>query len=113
MRRTWNTSLSPTIGIVVAGTEKIGFGAACAPAGAPRAAAPVSASAPVASTVLRSTSFMTFSPVPPAFRTSKRPAVPRAFCDRVRRRLPFDIGRQLAAIGGELGHHLLVQPDVH
>src|SRR5689334_397649 len=29
------------------------------------------------------------------------------------RRSVLDLGRQLAAIGGELGHHLLVQPDVH
>src|SRR6476469_5994346 len=34
MRRTWNTWLSPTIGIVTIGTGKIGFGAACAAAGA-------------------------------------------------------------------------------
>jgi hypothetical protein len=33
MRRTWNTSVSPTIGIVVAGTGKIGFAPACAEAG--------------------------------------------------------------------------------
>src|SRR6202022_4998940 len=25
----------------------------------------------------------------------------------------LDLGRQLAAIGSELGHHLLVQPDIH
>ncbi|GCC45023.1 hypothetical protein chiPu_0028860, partial [Chiloscyllium punctatum] len=25
----------------------------------------------------------------------------------------LDVGRQLAAIGGELGHHLLMQPDIH
>src|SRR5690242_15863568 len=34
MRRTWNTSVSPTIGIVIIGTGKIGLGAACAAAGA-------------------------------------------------------------------------------
>src|SRR3984893_15369486 len=58
MRRTWNTSVLPAIGIVVAGTGKIGFGPACAAAGSPFAAAPVSARAPVASTLLRSTLFM-------------------------------------------------------
>ena|SRR6478752_481621 len=34
MRRTWNTWVSPTIGIVTIGTGKIGFGPACAAAGA-------------------------------------------------------------------------------
>jgi hypothetical protein len=33
MRRTWNTWVSPTIGIVTIGTAKIGFGPACAEAG--------------------------------------------------------------------------------
>src|SRR5262249_23497307 len=33
MRRTWNTWVSPTIGIVTIGTAKIGFGPACAAAG--------------------------------------------------------------------------------
>src|SRR6266851_8758044 len=33
MRRTWKKSVSPTIGIVVDGTGKIGFGPACAAAG--------------------------------------------------------------------------------
>src|SRR5690349_15905969 len=34
MRRTWNTLVSPTIGIATIGTGKIGLGAACAAAGA-------------------------------------------------------------------------------
>src|SRR5713226_7572519 len=55
MRRTANTSVSPTIGMVVTGTGKIGFGPACASAPPFCAAAPASASAPVASIVLRST----------------------------------------------------------
>src|SRR5665213_828917 len=55
MRRTGNTSVSPTIGIVVTGTAKIDFGPACASAEALCVAAPASASAPVASKVLRST----------------------------------------------------------
>src|SRR5229473_518824 len=98
IRRTANTSVSPTIGIVVAGTGKIGFGPACAAAGALLAAAPVSASALVTSTVLRSTFFMGVSPhfiivftaVPrlenagpqvsqPDIPKAKRPAVKRAF----------------------------------
>src|SRR3984957_16115311 len=58
MRRTWNTSVSPTIGIVVIGTAKIGFGTDFAAAGALCVAAPASASAPVASMVLRSRVFM-------------------------------------------------------
>src|SRR6202051_53720 len=61
MRRTGNTPASPTIGIVVAGTGKIGFGVAWASARLGCEAAPASASAPVASIVLRSTVFMAFS----------------------------------------------------
>src|SRR3954468_22310381 len=57
MRRTWNTSVSPTIGMVTAATGNIGFGPACAAAGWLRAA-PASASAPVARMVLRSMVFM-------------------------------------------------------
>src|SRR5256885_16984408 len=58
MRRTWNTSVSPTIGIVIAGTGNIGFGPACASARAPCVTAPASASAPDAKIVLRSTVFI-------------------------------------------------------
>ena len=47
--------------MVVIGTGKSGFGPACASAGV--AAAPVSASAPDASTVLRSNEVMAFAPV--------------------------------------------------
>src|SRR5258707_10313011 len=54
MRRTWNTSVSPTIGMVIAATGNIGFGPACAAAGR-LCAAPASASAPVARMVRRST----------------------------------------------------------
>src|SRR3954471_20540494 len=54
MRRTWNTSVSPTIGIVTAGTGNIAFGPACAAAGSLRVAAPASASAPVARMLRRS-----------------------------------------------------------
>ena len=42
----------------------------------------------------------------------RRPASPRAFAV-VDEASVLDFRRQLAAIGGELGHHLLVQPDVH
>src|SRR6267142_1578107 len=55
MRRTGNTSVSPTIGIVVVPTGKIDFGPACAAAAPPCMAVPASASAPVARMVLRST----------------------------------------------------------
>src|SRR3984893_8083820 len=61
MRRTGNTRAAPTIGTVVAGTGKIGFGVAWASARLVCEAAPASASAPVASIVLRSTVFMAFS----------------------------------------------------
>src|SRR5882757_2151415 len=55
MRRTGNTSVSPTIGIVLTLTGKMDFGPACAAAGPAWVAAPASASAPVARMVLRST----------------------------------------------------------
>src|ERR1700704_6160689 len=55
MRRTGNTSDSPTIGIVLTLTGKMDFGPACAAAGPPCVAAPASARAPVARIVLRST----------------------------------------------------------
>jgi hypothetical protein len=48
------------IGMVTAGTGKSGFGPACAAAG--MLAAPVSANAPLASTVLRLIDVMTISP---------------------------------------------------
>src|SRR5207249_7384419 len=52
---TGNTSVSPTIGIVVVPTGKIDFGPACAAAVPASTPAPASASAPVARMVLRST----------------------------------------------------------
>src|ERR1700716_695806 len=55
MRRTGNTSVSPTMGIVVTPTGKMDCGPACAAAGPLCVAAPASASAPVARMVLRST----------------------------------------------------------
>src|ERR1700742_3593667 len=54
MRRTGNTSFSPAIGMVTAGTSKTAL-ADCASAGRLAAAVPASASAPVARRVLRST----------------------------------------------------------
>src|SRR2546423_6604013 len=61
MRRTGNEPSSPTIGTVIAGTEKIGFKPVCAAAGALRVAPLASASAPDERMVLRSTVFMAFS----------------------------------------------------
>src|ERR1700681_26058 len=55
MRRTGNTSVSPTMGIVLTPTGKMVFGPACAAAGPLCVAAPASAHAPVARIVLRST----------------------------------------------------------
>src|SRR3974390_1133346 len=55
MRRTGNTSFSPTIGIVTAGTSKIGFAPACASVELVVVTTPANASAPDASMVLRST----------------------------------------------------------
>src|SRR5580704_10370861 len=55
MRRTGNTSFSPAIGMVTAGTAKIDFGPDCASAMRLAAAVPASASAPVARSALRST----------------------------------------------------------
>jgi len=43
----------------------------------------------------------------------KGPAMTRALVVTAIVRSVLDLGRQLAAIGRELGHHLLVQPDVH
>src|SRR5882672_2907522 len=115
MRRTWNTSVSPTIGIVVAGTANIGFGPACAAAGALCVAAPASANAPVARIIRRSISFMGVLPCIVLVRwlARKRPAIPRAFDALDVTNSVLDFRRQFAAVGGELGHHLLVQPDVH
>src|SRR5215212_1187766 len=58
MRRTGNTPSSPTIGIDIAGTEKIDFAPACASALSLCVAAPASASAPDARMFLRSTVFL-------------------------------------------------------
>src|SRR5882724_1279158 len=55
MRRTGNTSAWPAIGIVIAGTLKIGFGPDCACAEPPCVAAPANARAPDARMLLRST----------------------------------------------------------
>src|SRR3982751_2809281 len=75
MRRTGNEPSSPTIGIVIAGTEKIGFEPVCAAAGALCVAALASASAPDESMVLRSTVFMAFSWFPDLLlRPVSRPA---------------------------------------
>ncbi len=60
MRRTGNTSLSPTIGMVTAGTANSGFAPACAAAGALIAVAPARAAAPVARIVLRSMTEVSF-----------------------------------------------------
>src|SRR4051812_18473773 len=54
MRRTWNTSLSPTIGMGTAGPANIAFGPACAAGGALCGGAPASASAPPATMLRRS-----------------------------------------------------------
>ena len=107
IRRTAKTSVSPTIGIVVAATGKIDFGPACASAGE-FAAAPASASAPVARMVLRSRWSMGVSPV--AFllvvATKKARAGRGPHC-LVSVRSVLDLRRQLAAVGRELAHHLL------
>src|SRR4029077_18474041 len=55
MRRTGNTSAWPAIGILIAGTLKIGFGPDCACAEPPCVAAPANARAPVARMLLLST----------------------------------------------------------
>src|ERR1700761_7491175 len=129
MRRTGNTPVSPAIGIVVAGTAKMGFGPDWASAGTVCVAAPANASALEARMVLRSTVFMGIFPVLLLLERLSSPASParqdavavkkkaraRAGLSELMRgdRSPFDVGWQLAAVGGELGHHLLVQPDVH
>src|SRR5437879_667177 len=134
MRRTGNTSAWPAIGIVIAGTSKIGFEPDCACAEPPCVAAPANASAPVAIMVLRSTvsiCMLRFScllifpetclapPFAPGKKIKrlrcgiKRPATMRAFWLGERGRLPLHVRGQFAAIGGKLRHHLLVQPDVH
>src|SRR3954447_3892542 len=53
MRRTWNTWVSPTIGMVTIGTGKIGFGPACAAAGATSAIDAALAAAAIASSSRR------------------------------------------------------------
>src|SRR6478609_6966120 len=53
MRRTWNTWASPTIGMVTIGTGKIGFGPACAAAGATSAIDAALAAAAIASSSRR------------------------------------------------------------
>src|ERR1700722_1688736 len=129
MRRTGNTPASPAIGIVVAGTVKMGFGSDWASAGTVCVAAPASANALEARMVLRSTVFMGIFPVllllerlssPASLARQdavavKKKARARAGLPELTRgdRSPFDVGWQLATIGSELGHHLLVQPDVH
>src|ERR1700686_5382911 len=74
MRRTGNKSVSPAIGIVVAGTGKIGFGPDCAWAGIVCVAAPASASAVDARMVRRSTVFMGIFPVLVLFDRLSSPA---------------------------------------
>src|SRR3954471_7015058 len=114
MRRTANTSVSPTIGMVVAATGKIDFGPACAWAGVV-AAAPASARAPVARIVRRSRWSMGVLPLALVAycRSRKRPAPGAGLIAWSIVVSVLDLRRQLAAVGGELGHHLLVQPDVH
>src|ERR1700739_3503380 len=63
MRRTGNTPVSPAIGIVVAGTLKMGLGPNWASAGTVCVAAPASANALEARMGLRSTAFMGIFPV--------------------------------------------------
>src|SRR5437763_3918887 len=95
MRRTGNDPSSPTIGIVIAGTEKIGFKPVCAAAGALRVAALASASAPDERMVLRSTVFMAFSWFPDLL--LRRPYLDRhtvdgkqgCHCGVASNRLPF------------------------
>src|SRR5262245_26960878 len=114
MRRTAKTSVSPTMGIVVAAIGKIDFGPVCASA-CVVAAAPASASAPVVRMVLRSSWSMGILPLLffVVAVTKKARAEARALSVTGRKRSVLDLRRQLAAIGRELGHHLLVQPDVH
>src|SRR5437763_10852132 len=108
MRRTWNTSVSSTIGIVVIGTAKIGFGPACAAAGTAAPAAAVSASAPVASSVRRSSEVMALFPsLLLLLANGKARAGHGPLALKVEEiHSVLDLRRQLAAIGGELGHYL-------
>src|SRR6202022_87555 len=63
MRRTWNTSVSPTIGIIVAGIGKIGLGPGCALAGLMSVIATATvAPAAAASRSRREEFFMAISP---------------------------------------------------
>src|SRR5258708_2126882 len=112
MRRTANTSVSPTIGMVVAVTGKTVFGPAWAAAGVV-AAAPAIASAPVGSTALRAILSMDVLSSLRFLSSRKGPRQARALPYILSAGSVLDLGRQLAAIGRELGHHLLVQPDVH
>src|SRR4051794_30383579 len=124
MRRTWNTSVSPTIGMVTAGTGNMAFGPACAAAGALLAAAPASAKAPVVSMLRRSMRSMGvllsvcwFGRVLDRLMPSGNPALDQGATDE---KGPHDAGlccvassagsvldlrRQLAAIGCEFCHH--------
>src|SRR5689334_22373851 len=101
--------------MVVMATGKIGLGPACAATGVVSPATEVSASAPVASSVLRSSEVMHSSlHYFYLVSQSKGPVRTRALSlSRRKNPLMLDFRRQLAAIGGELGHDLLVQPDVH
>src|SRR3569832_1425709 len=130
MRRTGNTSFSPAIGIVTAGTSKIGFGPVWASAERLAAVVPASASAPVANKVLRSpvsirvlrfvldfVELSTAQRLGPASRLSllgmKKARENAGLCHHMKISSPLDVGWQLAAVRRQLGHHLLVQPDIH
>src|SRR3954451_4442565 len=131
MRRTGNTPSSPTIGIDIAGTEKICFAPLCASASPLCVAAPASASAPEARMVLRSTVLMgslrffvifsdqaylargstTGKAIPPL--TREPPETFRTARAGRGRKSVLDLRWKFAAVGGKFCHHLLVQPDVH
>src|SRR6185312_579885 len=122
--------------MVVVPTGKIDLGPAWAAAAPGCAAEPASASAPVAKMVLRSISLMGASSlfcllVRRLYSVFATKGIPFALCcvaiaakrkARVAVGLSIrasgeasvlDLGRQLATVGGQLGHDLLVQPDIH
>src|SRR6516225_816010 len=76
MRRMGNTSFSPAIGTLIAGTSKIGFWPDSACAEPLVVVAPANASAPEARTVLRSTISMGCSALLPIYLSSRRYLAP-------------------------------------